>query len=67
VSFQIANLNQFSNANFALNDVGGPASSVTGIGISSFDFGVPFFYGRTVFTAIAPNAANDDLTSYYAY
>jgi hypothetical protein len=67
VSFQIANLNQLSNANFALDDVGGPTTSITGVGSSYFDFGLPFFYGRTVFTAIAPHAVNGDLTSYYAY
>jgi len=67
VSFQIANLNQLSNANFALDDVGGPTTSITGVGSSYFDFGLPFFYGRTVFTAIAPSAVNGDLTSYYAY
>ena len=67
VNFQIANLNQLSNADLAFDDVGGPSTSITGVGSSYFDFGLPFFYGRTVFTAIAPNAVHGDLTSYYAY
>ena len=49
VSFQIANLNQLSNADFAPQRCGGAGTSITGVG-SYFDFGLPFFYGRTVFT-----------------
>jgi Protein of unknown function (DUF3443) len=43
VSFQIANLNNISTSFFAINDVGGPMSG------SSFDWGLPFFYGRSTF------------------
>jgi len=67
VSFQIANLNQLSNANFALDDVGGPTTSITGIGSSYFDFGLPFFFGHTVFTAIGGVTADGTVGPYIAY
>src|SRR5262249_47130146 len=67
VNFQIANLTQISNANFARNDVGGPATSITGIGTNYFDFGLPFFYGRTVFTAIDGAPADGTTGPYVAY
>lgn len=42
VTFQIANLNNINNSFYAINDVGGP---MTG----TFDWGLPFFYGRSTF------------------
>jgi Protein of unknown function (DUF3443) len=42
-SFQIANLNNIDTSFFAINDVGGPMSA------GSFDWGLPFFYGRSTF------------------
>lgn len=65
VSFQIANLNNISESNFAINDVGAIAASIPGLG-PYFDWGLPFFYGRTVFTAI--EGTNGSYPSgYYAY
>ncbi len=52
VSFQVANLNNINNNDFAISDAGGPASSVSGVGANYFDWGLPFFYGNTVFDAI---------------
>ena len=55
VSFNVGNANTlFSNnggANNAFSELGGPNSPVSGCG-SSFDWGLSFFYGRNVFTAI---------------
>lgn len=48
VSFQVANLNDISTTNLAIDDVAGP---LTGIN-NYFDWGLPFFYGNTVFVAI---------------
>jgi Protein of unknown function (DUF3443) len=49
VNFSIANavflFNTSGGANFAFNDLGGPSSG-------NFDWGLPFFFGRNVFTAI---------------
>jgi hypothetical protein len=52
VPFSIGDLNSFSNTIFAISDVGGPTTSISGLGSAYFDFGVPFFYGRTVFTGM---------------
>jgi len=55
VSFNVGNATTlFSNnggANNAFSELGGPNSPISGCG-SSFDWGLSFFYGRNVFTAI---------------
>jgi hypothetical protein len=66
-SFQIADLNGLSNANFALDDVGGQTSDVIGLGGNYFDWGLPFFYGRAVFTAFEGRSAGSSVGPYYAY
>jgi hypothetical protein len=50
--FSIGNLNAVSGTIFAISDVGGPTTSIANIGTAYFDFGVPFFYGRSVFTGM---------------
>jgi hypothetical protein len=67
VSFQIANLNNLSPYNLALDDIGGTATSIMGFGTSYFDFGLPFFYGRTVFTAINGMPPGSATGPYFAY
>lgn len=48
VTFTVANAdNLFSNGNTAFDSLGG-----SGLGSSSFDWGLSFFFGRSVFTAI---------------
>jgi hypothetical protein len=55
VSFSVGNANTlFTNNNgnnFAFMELGGPNTPISGCG-SSFDWGLSFFYGRNVFTAI---------------
>lgn len=65
VSFQIENLSNFSQSDFAIDDVGGPAASI--MGTSNFDFGLPFFYGRSVYNAIQGVQAGSAMGPYYAY
>jgi hypothetical protein len=67
VSFQIANLSVRNTANFALDDVGGTASTIAWLGTDYFDWGVPFFYGRTVYTAIEGKAAGSATGPYFAF
>lgn len=53
VAFQIASLDTLHSNNpsfYAFNDVGGPFPMVNGT--TYFDFGLPFFYGRSVYTII---------------
>ena len=67
VPFKIANLNDSNNADFAIDDVGGTATTIMGLGTSYFDFGLPFFYDRTVFTAIDGKQAGGTTGPYFAY
>jgi hypothetical protein len=53
VDIQIADASTLSTSNYAFADIGGPAPTPSGGGTDllegSFDFGLPFFYGRSVF------------------
>jgi hypothetical protein len=70
VSFDIEDTDKLNQTFFAVN-VGGPSTGINlGSGITTgdvFDFGVPFFYGRTVFTAIAGATAGSATGPYFAY
>jgi hypothetical protein len=69
VSIQIANLNAISTQNHAIDDIGGTAASSAGTNMlnNDFDFGLPFFYGRRVYTAIEGLAAGGATGPYFAY
>ena len=61
ITFNIANASTlFQNNFFAFNDVGGENSN-------SFDFGLPFFFGKTVFTAIEGQATPSGSGPYVAF
>ncbi|HKT23756.1 MAG TPA: DUF3443 family protein [Candidatus Sulfotelmatobacter sp.] len=61
ITFNIANASTlFQNNFFAFNDVGGENSN-------SFDFGLPFFFGKTVFTAIEGQATPSGNGPYVAF
>jgi Protein of unknown function (DUF3443) len=62
VSFSIANADSlFGNtSDFAYNNLGGPNSG-------AFDWGLPFFLGRNVFTAIESQNTPAGLGPYFAY
>ncbi|HEY1724443.1 MAG TPA: DUF3443 domain-containing protein [Steroidobacteraceae bacterium] len=66
VSFEVSNLNSISNSFYAVPSIGGPAATNTMLG-SYFDWGVPFFYGRSVYTAIEGKSAAGTMGPYYAY
>lgn len=59
IDFSIANANQmFTSANYALGQLGGDMPG------TAFDWGLPFFFGRSVFTVTegsSPNAATGSL------
>ncbi len=65
VEFQVANADALFSAHptfFAFNDLAGTGSSM-----SSFDWGLPFFYGRNVFTAIEGRSTPAGTGPYVAY
>jgi Protein of unknown function (DUF3443) len=65
VNFQVANANTLFNSNpnfFAFDNLAGPNSDAT-----SFDWGLPFFFGRNVFTAIEGQSTPAGFGPYMAY
>jgi hypothetical protein len=53
VTFSVADASQFSANNSAFSNIGGQMSGYqTDPSIPPFDWGLPFYYGRTVFTAL---------------
>jgi Protein of unknown function (DUF3443) len=61
VTFTIGNATSlFASGNYALGNLAGPASNY-------FDWGLPFFFGRRVFTAIEASATPAGNGPYYAF
>jgi Protein of unknown function (DUF3443) len=66
VDFQVVNLNSFGQTVYATSTLAGPAAANTTLG-AYFDWGLPFFYGRSVFTAIEGKTAGTATGPFYAY
>jgi hypothetical protein len=61
VNFTVANaLSLFTQNDSVFGDLGGP-------GMNAFDWGLPFFYGRNVFTAIEGKSTPGGTGPYWAY
>lgn len=60
ITFSIGNADQLNGRFNAFSEVGGPQAG-------SFDWGLPFFYGRTVFVAIDGQTAPGGTPPYWAY
>lgn len=61
VTFNVGNSRElFASANNAFNNLAGPAAS-------SFGWGLPFFFGRRVYTAIASRMTSAGPGPYYAF
>ncbi len=71
VPFSIANADSlFSGASAvaALNNLGGPITSSSGFGVTDvFDWGLPFHYGRTVYTAFEAHTTAAGNGPYFAF
>jgi hypothetical protein len=68
VNFTITNLSNSNHSFYANATIGGPANaSNPQVGTMYFDWGLPFFYGKRVFTAIEGKIAGSDVGPYYAY
>lgn len=66
VAFSVANATNLVNANpsfTAFNNMGAPIAGAP----SSFDFGLPFFYGRNVYVAIYQKNTSQGLGPFFAY
>lgn len=63
VQFSVANLNSLSGNNTAFNDIGGTNAGPP----PSFDWGLPFFFGRNVFTAIEGQNTPAGIGPFWAY
>ncbi len=61
--------NFFQNTNAVVPGIGGPPSSLNQSTVypQSFDLGLPFFYGRNVYTAIENRTAGAAIGPYFAY
>ena len=60
VNFNIGNADVLFQNGSALNDVGGPNAGL-------FDFGLPFFFGRSIYTAIEGQSTPAGAGPYFAY
>ncbi|HEY3599757.1 MAG TPA: DUF3443 domain-containing protein, partial [Paraburkholderia sp.] len=61
LSFSVANAQSlFATANNAFDNLAGPSSTV-------FDWGLPFFFGRRIYTAIESRATSAGNGPYYAF
>jgi hypothetical protein len=70
VSFSVANLDALPLANWVFGNVAGPSSTgATQGGLASlyFDWGLPFFFGRTVFVAFEQRSTSAGYGPYWAY
>jgi hypothetical protein len=62
VNFSIANADQlFKASNYAFNNMGGTLDN------SSFDWGLPFFFGRSVYTVIEGTTVGTVNGPFYAF
>jgi Protein of unknown function (DUF3443) len=66
VPFQISNLNNLNASFYASSSIGGPSSTNPSLG-TYFDWGLSFFYGKSVYTAIDGKVAGSATGPYYAY
>jgi hypothetical protein len=69
VPVKIANPNALSSSNYAFDDIGGPTASsgVTDSFNNYFDFGLPFFFGRSVFILFDGATTGSIMGPVYAY
>ncbi len=61
VTFSLVNADQLFSTNAVAGNIGGPGTANT------FDWGLPFFFGRPVFTAISGASAPVATGPYFAY
>jgi len=68
INFSVANADALFNNNrlfTSFNNLAGPTG--TGQGLQTFDWGLPFFFGRTIFTALENRSTPAGNGPFYAY
>jgi hypothetical protein len=66
-TFTVANADQLPARNFAFNNLAGPMAGYTGPTQPSFDWGLPFFFGRIVYSAIETRSTPSGTGPYVAF
>jgi len=68
IGFSVANLSKLSASAFALSDVAGPMPRFPyDTTVPAFDWGLPFFFGRSVYTAIEEQNTPAGVGPYFAF
>jgi len=65
VSFSVANAYSLGSTYYAFNNLAGPL--IATLGNQTFDWGLPFFFGRTVYVGISGKTSNAGTGPYFAY
>jgi hypothetical protein len=65
VIFSVANANNLGVTYQAFNNIASPPSAIPGN--QSFVWGLPFFFGRTVYVGISGKTSNAGSGPYFAY
>jgi hypothetical protein len=63
----VANADQLTASNFAFNNLAGPMSGYPDPTQASFDWGLPFFFGRIVFSAVETRNTPSGTGPYFAF
>ena len=67
LTFSVANADQLAARNFAFNNLAGPMAGYPDPTQPSFDWGLPFFFGRIVFSAIDTRSTPSGDGPYFAF
>ncbi len=69
VNFSVANASRLAARNYAFSNLAGPMPGFpSGFGIPGFDWGLPFFFGRRVYTGIEGKSTPDGVVGpYFAF
>jgi hypothetical protein len=68
VDFRVADLSKLDPCAFALDDIAGPMPGYpTDPGVPDFDWGLPFFFGRSIYIAIEGQSTPAGTGPYFAF
>jgi hypothetical protein len=69
IAFSVGNTSKMSNSAYALSNLAGPMPGFPSSdnSVPSFDWGLPFYYGRTVYTAIETRDTPAGQGPYFAF